>query len=111
LALVELPTLLADDERSGLVDLPDPLPSGARTQRAYASRIARLEATTRRALLYVAAHGQGRPDALRVALHAAGCGVDALEPAEAAGLVVIQDGDVRFCHPLMRAAVYHGASG
>ena len=44
------------------------------------------------------------------ALANAGCPPDVLEPAEAAGLLALRGREIEFDHPLVRAAVYHGAS-
>ena len=45
---------------------------------------------------------------------AAGCGLGLslidLEPAEAARIVTLADGELEFRHPLLRSTVYHGAS-
>ena len=44
------------------------------------------------------------------ALANAGLPPDALEPAEAAGLLTLRGREIEFDHPLVRAAVYHGGS-
>ena len=66
------------------------------------SRVAALPATTRSALLRAAAIA--RPDTRLV-------DVDALAPAEEAGLVRIDaDGRIHFVHPLFASAVYSAAA-
>jgi DNA-binding NarL/FixJ family response regulator len=101
LALVEAPAELSAAQRRGRAVLPDPLPAGERLQRAFTARVAELPEATRDALLLAAA---GAPAAL-VATD--------LSPAEDAGLVRLGApagaGGVAFSHPLVRAAVYHGA--
>jgi DNA-binding CsgD family transcriptional regulator/tetratricopeptide (TPR) repeat protein len=97
LALVEAPAELSTAQRRGRAVLPDPLPAGERLQRAFAHRVAELPEATRDALLLAAA---GAP-ATMVATD--------LSPAEDAGLVHLGPGGVAFSHPLVRAAVYHGA--
>ena len=99
LALVQAPAQLSPAQRTGRALLPDPVPAGERLQRALAGRVSELPAPTREALLLAAA---GAPAAL-VADH--------LGPAEDAGLVELGGGrtGVAFSHPLVRAAVYHGA--
>jgi predicted ATPase len=55
LALLELPDALTDTERAGTAPLRDPLPVTEAVQRAFARRIARLDAPGRTALLVAAA--------------------------------------------------------
>ncbi len=98
LALVEAPTELSAAQRGGRAILPDPLPAGERLQRAFTARVAELPEATRDALLLAAA---GAPGTMVAA---------ALGPAEDAGLVALGAAGVAFSHPLVRAAVYHGAA-
>jgi DNA-binding CsgD family transcriptional regulator len=72
-----------------------------------AARLAALEASTRRALLLIAAHGR-MPVGLLSALEVA---PETLEPARAAHVTEITDGVLRFTHPLLTSALYQGASG
>ena len=51
-----------------------------------------------------------RADVIAGALANADLPPDALEPAEAAGLLALRGREVEFDHPLVRAAVYHGGS-
>jgi len=115
LALVEAPAELSPAQRGGRAILPDPLPAGERLQRAFAARVADLPEATRDALLLAAA---GAPATMIVSddaePHGAGAPVPTtlaavLGPAEDAGLVHLGPGGVAFSHPLVRAAVYHGA--
>ncbi len=104
LALLELPPLLTDAQLVGATPLPSPLPAGPSLERAYAARIESLPASVRRALVVLAADpGAG---ALAGALESLGVTGD-LAAAESAGIVVVQDGEVRFRHPLLRSAAYH----
>ncbi|MBS1843158.1 MAG: AAA family ATPase [Actinobacteria bacterium] len=117
LALVEAPAELSAAQRGGRAVLPDPLPAGERLQRAFAARVAELPEATRDALLLAAA---GAPATMvagdragpegRALIHAAATLADSLSPAEDAGLVHLGPGGVAFSHPLVRAAVYHGAA-
>ncbi|HWK26130.1 MAG TPA: LuxR family transcriptional regulator [Solirubrobacter sp.] len=95
LALVEAPASLTPAQRAGRALLPEPLPVGERLQRAYAARVAALDAPVREALLLAAV------GARTVA--------PALAAAEDAGLVTL-DGGVAFTHPFVRSAVYHAAA-
>ncbi|MGC7094698.1 AAA family ATPase [Amycolatopsis lurida] len=89
LALVELARADCSDE--------DVLPLTERLERVFAADLAGLPEATREALLLVAADD----------LAAAELAED-LAPAERAGLLRIAGG-VRFRHPLVRSAIYHGA--
>ncbi|MBN6041873.1 AAA family ATPase [Amycolatopsis sp. 195334CR] len=89
LALVELARAGDSDE--------DVLPLTERLERVFAADLAGLPEPTREALLLVAAD-----DLAAVEL------AEELAPAERAGLLRLSDG-VRFRHPLVRSAIYHGA--
>jgi len=110
LALIELPV-----ESGHLVTatlLPQALPLTTRLERAFAGRAAELPAATR-ALLLIAALNDSQ--ALAETLMAGKAlddtvGLDALEPAVSAGLVTVDDGVLRFRHPLVRSALQHAAS-
>ncbi|HMJ35976.1 MAG TPA: AAA family ATPase [Baekduia sp.] len=106
LALTEAPAQLTADQRAGRAALPEPLPAGERLQRAYAERLAELPAPARRALVLLAASGDGAAGPLAAAL---GAGMVAFGPAEEAGLVAVAPRQVRFTHPLVRTAVLQDA--
>jgi DNA-binding NarL/FixJ family response regulator len=110
LALVELVGLLTGRQLSGADPLPEPLPLSAGLQHAYLGRVSRLPADTQRLLLIAAAdEDMGTATLLRAAA-VADIDVDAMSTAEAAGLVAVSDAGVRFRHPLVRSAVYQGAT-
>ncbi|HST25382.1 MAG TPA: AAA family ATPase [Gaiellaceae bacterium] len=89
-------------ERTGVPAPGAPLPVPREMQELARARLRRLPAETLEALLAAAA--LSRPD-LSV------LDVEALAPAEHAGLVVVaDDGKVRFAHPLIASAVYESAS-
>lgn len=102
LALIELAPTFTGDEQAG-----DALPASDWAQHVFGRRLAELPDHTLRALLVAAA--AGRDDMLTVgrALAADGLGVQALEPAESAGLVSLTPGRLEFRHPLLRSAAYH----
>ncbi|MDR9372020.1 ATP-binding protein, partial [Conexibacter sp. JD483] len=126
LALVEAPAQLTADQREGLAVLPFPLPAGERLQRLAAARVAALPEPARDALLLAATSADGDAVALAAALRVAdgapapapvapapapeAGGLDALAPAEDAGLLALSPRLVRFSHPSIRSAVYHAAS-
>ena len=70
------------------------------------SRSRRCRSATRRALLVAAAAGTRRLDAIGRGLRSRPVARD-LEPAEAARIVALADGELEFRHPLLRSTVYH----
>jgi DNA-binding CsgD family transcriptional regulator len=109
LALVEIPKLLTEAQATGRDPLPDPLPSSEGIERAFEQQLRRLEGDARRAVLVAAASDAETMKAVEVALDRIGVGPEALEEAEAAG-VLVQGGGLHFRHPLIRAAAYWSAS-
>ena len=110
LALLEIPAVLSREELEGRAPLEGPLPLGSTLERVLARRLDALPDATRQALLVVAAADVRRGDVVLGALAAAGLDVAALEPAERAGIVSLDPGEIGFRHPLLRAAAYHEAS-
>ncbi|HEY2937542.1 MAG TPA: AAA family ATPase [Gaiellaceae bacterium] len=110
LAMIEIPGALSDGELAGREPLEDPLPPGARIERAFRRRLAELPAESRRTLLLAAASETPDLDTIATAAKALRLDPKALEPAEAAGLIAIEGGRLEWRHPLLRSAVYHGAS-
>ncbi|MFD4603239.1 AAA family ATPase [Streptomyces sp. NPDC058464] len=112
LALIELPRALARG-RTGDMGAGGAggatLPLTARLENLFAADLPGLPAPTRAALLLAAAAGPARlTDLMRAAPELDV--VQALDPAERAGLVRVADGGVLLRHPLVRSAVYHAAS-
>jgi DNA-binding CsgD family transcriptional regulator len=108
LALLELPSLLTDAQCEGSAALDEPLPVADGLRRAFASRLAQVPDDTRRSLV-VAAAGVGEAvGVVRAAAESVGGGP--LEPAESSDLIALDGRTVVFRHPLVRAAVYAGAS-
>jgi len=81
-----------------------------RLQRAFEGQIRRLPADTRTILLAAASEDSGDLGVLLDAAGALRVGAAALGRAEQAGLVGVADRTVTFRHPLVRAALYHGAT-
>jgi DNA-binding CsgD family transcriptional regulator len=116
LALLELPDAMRLDEAR-----VDGLPAGtvsltSRLERAFAQQASGLPAQTRDLLLVAAADERAPASELLAAaslLGGAEVPLDALAPAEVAGLAGIVGGSVVFRHPLVRSAVYQspGAAG
>ncbi|MEU2420750.1 LuxR family transcriptional regulator [Streptomyces sp. NPDC007851] len=110
LALIELPRALARGRTAGGDGATvTALPLTARLENLFAADLSGLPAPTRQALLLVAAAGAARlADLMRAAPELDV--VAALEPAERAGLVRVEQGRVLPRHPLVRSAVYQAAS-
>jgi DNA-binding CsgD family transcriptional regulator len=90
---------------------PEPLPVGQRLEDHYLRKVRGLPSDAQEFLLLAAADVSGDLSLLRQAASESGIGADkAEEAAESAGLVEVSGNFVRFRHPLMRAAVYHGAA-
>ncbi|MDI2131262.1 helix-turn-helix transcriptional regulator [Yinghuangia seranimata] len=109
LALIELARAHAKDPGGHRTGPVEALPLTARLERLFAADLPGLPHETRRALLLAAAAGSDR---LSDVLHAAPCLADpeVWRPAEQAGLVRVESGDVHLRHPLVRAAIYQDAS-
>jgi DNA-binding CsgD family transcriptional regulator len=108
LALIELPRGLTQAELEGHDPLPEPVRVAKAVERAFLRRLARLPASTRRALLVVAASDAGEVRTISRALEALELDATSLRAAENAGLVTV-GWSVDFCHPLARSAIYNAA--
>lgn len=110
LAILESVQVLSPGQLAGTEPLQQPLPTGPGVQRSFERRIARLPLETRRAALLVASSHSGSIAEIRSACEQSSTAFAALEPAEVAGLITNDGLRIQFQHPLVRAAVYHGAS-
>jgi len=110
LALIELPTLLSDAQLAGREALPDPLPESAEMEWAFSERARRLPPTAQTLLLLVSADDSGRLATVMDAAAMLGVEPSAFDLAETAGLIHLTDGGVAVRHPLIRSAVYRGAT-
>jgi DNA-binding CsgD family transcriptional regulator len=109
LALIEIGQQLGPGQLSGDAPLPDPVPIGRQLELRYLQEARDLPADTRTLLLTAAADPTGDPQLLWQAGKALGFTAQAAAAAEARHLLTIRD-TVRFRHPLIRSAVYYGAS-
>jgi DNA-binding CsgD family transcriptional regulator len=109
LALIEVGHELAARRAPPSALLNEPLPVGDRLRRHYESQIRRVPDETRQLLLLAAANMGSAPGTLRRATELAGLGPDAAGPAERGQLIDLVP-DLRFRHPIIRAAAYDGAS-
>ena len=110
LALLELPGALSAAQRRGEQPLPQSIPLTPRLQEAFRAQIERLPIDTRSALLVAAADDTGEVPVVLRALAELGLAPDALDPAEDARLIATISGTIVFRHPLVRAAIYEGAT-
>ncbi len=110
LALLELPSALTAEQLAGHAALPDPLPISRDLERAFLHRVRSRSPASQRLLLVAAAEDLGDVDVILRGGVASGYDVTALADVEAAGLVAIDHGRLRFRHPLVRSAVYKGAT-
>ena len=111
LALLELP--LALTRHGARAAAPAWLPLTTRLERAFAARVRDLPAATRSALLVAALNDGGSLSEVLTAsaqLAEEEPTTDALDPAVSARIVNIDDAEIAFRHPLMRAAIAQQAS-
>ena len=109
LALIEIGQELAGGELDGDPFLPEPLPLGRLLEQRYLREIRELPAATQALLLAAAADPTGDLGLLAQAGQELGFTLDAAAAAEARQLITIRH-TVRFRHPLIRSAVYYGAT-
>jgi DNA-binding CsgD family transcriptional regulator len=108
-ALLELTRGLTPGELAGGFGLPSVVPVPSRTEDDHRRQLALLPAATQLLLLIAAAEPAGDPVLVWRAAGHLGVQAEAAEPAAAAGLVEFS-GQVRFCHPQARAAIYRAAA-
>ncbi|MGC4790912.1 LuxR C-terminal-related transcriptional regulator [Micromonospora sp. DT178] len=104
-ALVDLAEVLTPGQCRGEEPVPETPPPDGRLGRAYRARLDRLPADTRRVLLLAALDEDGEPATLLRAARVAGTAVEALAPAELAGLVRVEPRRVTFPQPLVRTVI------
>jgi DNA-binding CsgD family transcriptional regulator len=109
LALIELADELSPAQLNGDAPLPEPLPIGRRLQDGFLARVRALPADTQTLLLIAAADSSGDLVVLERAAAELGTASDTATLTGAGHLITFEP-DVRFRHPLIRAAVYRSAS-
>jgi DNA-binding CsgD family transcriptional regulator len=109
LALLELPRGLTPAELAGGFRLPVAQQLASRIEQSFLRRLRSLPDETQQLLLVAAAEPVGDVTLLWRAAERLGIGVDALAPAEAAGLIE-PGAHARFRHPLVRSASYRASS-
>jgi DNA-binding CsgD family transcriptional regulator len=109
LALVEVPRELSADELAGLAVLSEPLPLGRRLEAHFLRRIRSLPADAQTLMVIIAADASGDEGAIRRAAARLDIPLMAAESAVDADLME-RASWTTFRHPLIRSAVYGGAS-
>jgi DNA-binding CsgD family transcriptional regulator len=110
LALLELPGSLSEEQLSGRDPLPDAMPLTPRLEGVFRQQIGRLPRQAQTALLIAAADNTGDAPAVLRAAATLELPADALDPAEGSGLIRITGKTIAFRHPLVRSALYRGAT-
>jgi DNA-binding CsgD family transcriptional regulator len=110
LALLALSSSLSDAQLAGAEPLLEPLPVAARIERVFLARVGRLPPETRLLLVVAAADDTGDLATVLPATEQLGAAPEALDAAEEDGLVRVRGDRIEFRHPLVRSAVYHGAT-
>jgi DNA-binding CsgD family transcriptional regulator/tetratricopeptide (TPR) repeat protein len=106
MALIELSSAIAADPAARQRWDAEPLPLTDRLTAVITAQLEALPAATRHALLLASIADRGDGAA---AIVLSGLEPGALVPAEELGLVKVGTARVRFSHPVVRSAVYHGA--
>ncbi len=111
LALLELPSLLSDEQRRGVQPFTAAPAPGGDLWEAFSLRLARLSATARTAALVVALSADRAIGPVVAACADLGVGVSALEEAEQARIVRLDTSTATLTHPLLRGVVVESAPG
>ena len=110
LALAELARTLDRQVLVGRSPVPGELPLTGGVESAFLGRYRALEPAARTVVLVAAADDSGDAATVLTAARALGVDDDALEAAERSGLLTTHDGRLELRHPLVRSAVYAGAT-
>ncbi|WP_324651692.1 helix-turn-helix transcriptional regulator [Georgenia sp. H159] len=110
LALAELAGVLHRDVLLGSMPLPSVLPLTGGVEAAFLDRYRNLGAAAQTVVLVAAADDTGELTVVETAARRLGSGDQALDEAERSGLLARHGGHVELRHPLVRSAVYGGAT-
>ena len=105
LALIDVTADLSPSQLAGESAINEPIGPGPHLESYYARQTASLPSATQQWLVVAASEPSGRPDLIAAACLRLGIANDASREAEVAGLVTVTD-EVRFRHPIVRAAIY-----
>lgn len=109
LAMLELAGALTAEQLAGRRLLPRRLPVGRRVDAYFLAQVAMLSPEARTVLLVAAASTDDEPTTVWRAAALLGVAAEAANPAVAQGIVSLET-RISFRHPLIRSAVYDGAS-
>ncbi|MEY9967041.1 DNA-binding CsgD family transcriptional regulator [Streptacidiphilus sp. MAP12-16] len=109
LALIEVARELRPEQLTGEVPLPDPIPVGHALERGYLREAMTLPPRTRTLLLTAAADPTNSPTLLWRAGSELDFDASDAAAAEERNLLIVRD-NVKFRHPLIRSALYYGAT-
>jgi DNA-binding CsgD family transcriptional regulator len=109
LALTELATELTADQLRGGDLVSEPLPIGRRLEAHFLRRVRSLPSEAQMFLLVASAEASADPSLVRRAAAHLGAGLDAEDTVVVTGLLSVHP-SVVFRHPLIRSAVYAGAT-
>ncbi|MDX6367286.1 MAG: hypothetical protein QOK30_2362 [Nocardioidaceae bacterium] len=110
LALVEIPTVLSGTQLRGVSPLPAVLPLTEGVERSFLDRCRRLSSRGQTLLLVAAADDSRQVAIIQAASASLDLGDQALAEAEDSGLLKVAGAELRLRHPLVRSAVYAGAT-
>jgi DNA-binding CsgD family transcriptional regulator len=110
LALMELPASLTAEQLTGKAALLGTVPRPTSIEEVFLERVSRLPDGTRQLLLLAAAEETDGLATIQRAAAGLDLDVGDLSAAETAGLLSITPGRVVFRHPLVRSAIYRGAT-
>lgn len=110
LALLEIPAALSPAQLSGREALPNPLPIGRHLEDILLAGVRRLTPSAQMLLLVAAAEGSGEADVIVSAAGTLGIPSSALMEAEASGMIHAEGTGLAFRHPILRSAIYQGAT-
>jgi len=109
LAMLELLAELSADQLAGRFPLPRRLPVGRRVEAHFLAQVATLPADARTFLLIAAASSDDVPTTIWRAAELLGTAAEAANPAVQQGILSLEP-RIAFRHPLIRSAVYDGAT-
>lgn len=110
LALLEITAELTPEQLSGREALPRPMPLGHDLEEVFLERVRRLPAPAQMLLLVAAAEGSGEAAVVLSAGSSLGITPSTLLDAESSGLIRSEGSTLVFRHPVLRTAIYQGAS-